>query len=113
MRTHLLMDFLKDYLQKEPVEAVIIGLPTQTNGLPSENQQRVLQFAKQFRKACPEVPLHYYDERFTSKLAHQAILQSGIGKMRRRDKALVDEVSACIILQDYMQSRESLQASQL
>ena len=105
--THQLPEFLKDYFAREDVEAAIIGLPVQTNGLPSENQQRVLQFANRFRKLFPQIPLHYYDERFTSKLAHQTMLESGIGKMRRRDKALVDEISACIILQDYMASNKT------
>lgn len=103
--THQLLKFLKYYLAKEPVERVVIGLPTQPNGQPSENQARVMAFAERFRKQFPQVPLDFYDERFTSVLAHQAILSSGIGKKRREtDKGLVDEVSACIILQSWMES---------
>ncbi|MBQ7634136.1 MAG: Holliday junction resolvase RuvX [Bacteroidaceae bacterium] len=104
--THTLADFLSDYFSREDVEAVVIGLPVQTDGTPSENQQRVRQFATQFRKRFTSKPLHFYDERFTSKIAHQAMLTGGLPKMRRRDKALVDEISACIILQDFMASRQ-------
>ena len=104
--TFQLMKFLKEYFSREKVERVVIGLPTQPNGQPSENQQRVEAFAERFRKEIPSIPLEYFDERFTSVLAHQAILSSGIGKKRREnDKGLVDEISACIILQGWMESR--------
>lgn len=103
--THELFDFLKDYVSKENVEQLVIGCPTQPNGKPSENLGRVEQFVRRWRKAVPSVPVDYYDERFTSVIAHQAIIDGGIGKKRRReDKGLVDEVSATIILQDYMKS---------
>ena len=108
MPTFQLMKFLKEYFSRETVERVIIGLPTQPNGQPSENQQRVEAFAEKFRKEFPSIPLEYFDERFTSVLAHQAILSSGIGKKRREnDKGLVDEISACIILQGWMESHRS------
>lgn len=104
--TFQLMKFLESYLAEEHVERVVIGLPTQPNGQPSENQQRVRDFADKFCKAFPQTPLEFYDERFTSVLAHQAIRSAGIGKKRREtDKGLVDEVSACIILQGWMESR--------
>lgn len=103
--THTLIAWLKAYFDKEQVESVIIGLPTQPNGQPSENQQRVRLFAALFQKTFPLMPIHFYDERYTSVLAHQAIIQSGIGKAKRRDKALVDEISACIILQNYLESK--------
>lgn len=106
--THTLLDFLKTYFEKEKVEMVIIGLPTQPNGLPSENQNRVIEFSNRFKKVFPNVPIQFYDERFTSVLAHHAIIESGIGKKRRReDKGLVDEISACIILQNFMESRKA------
>ena len=77
----------------------------QPNGQPSENLARVEQFVNRWRKCHPETPIVYYDERFTSVLAHQAIIESGIGKKQRREnKGLVDEISATIILQDYMRS---------
>lgn len=106
VRTHDLLDFLKDYVKKEPVERFVIGLPIQPNGEPSENQSRVRAFVATLQKALPDIPVEYYDERFTSVLAHQTILESGIGKKRRReDKGLVDEISACIILQNYLEGR--------
>lgn len=105
VETSQLLPWLKAYFSKEEVERVVMGLPTQTNGMPSENQQRVKQFAALFKKTFTEIPLEFYDERFTSVLAHQAMLAGGLGKMKRRDKALVDEISACIILQNYLEAR--------
>ncbi len=103
--TGSLLKFLIDYTSHEAVERIIIGLPTQPNGQPSENQARALHFAERLEKALPHIPVEFYDERFTSVLAHQALQQSGIGKKRRQtDKGLVDEISACIILQNYMDS---------
>lgn len=104
--THRLIPFLKGYLKKEAVERIIVGLPTQTDGSPSENQPRVMAFVEKLKLACPNIPVELYDERFTSVLAHQAIISAGIGKKRREtDKGLVDEISACIILQSWMESR--------
>lgn len=104
--TTQLMKFIKDYVSKESVERFVIGLPTQPNGQPSENQKRVLIFAEKLKKVIPHIPIDYYDERFTSVLAHQTILDSGISKKRRQnDKGLVDEISACIILQNYMEGK--------
>jgi len=104
--TSELFDWLKAYMVKEPVERIIIGEPVQPNGQPSENMQRVQQFVNRWRKAVPEVPIEYYDERFTSVLAHQAMLEGGLRKKARQDKALVDEISATIILEDYLRSRK-------
>lgn len=104
--TSELYDFVAVYIQKEQVERIIIGKPTQVNGQPSENMQRVEQFVNRWKKHHPEVPIEYYDERFTSVLAHRAILESGIGKKARREnKGLVDEISATILLQDWMSAR--------
>lgn len=97
--------FLKDYCQREPVERIILGLPVQSNGRPSENQQRVRQFAASLGKLLPGIPVEFHDERFTSVLAHRAMIDGGLGRKRRQDKALVDEISATIILQSYMESR--------
>jgi len=104
--TSELFEWLQQYLQREQVERIVIGEPRQTNGLPSENLQRVQQFVNRWRKAHPEVPIDYYDERFTSVLAHQAMLDGGLKKKSRQDKALVDEISATIILEDYLRSRK-------
>ena len=105
--THQLFDWLRNYLQKEEVERIVVGEPRQTNGQPSENLPRVQQFVNRWRKAHPEVPIDYYDERFTSVLAHQAMLDGGLRKKARQDKALVDEISATIILEDYLRSRKT------
>lgn len=104
--TSELFDWLKAYMVKEPVERIVIGEPRQTNGQPSENLPRVQQFVNRWRKAVPEVPIEYFDERFTSVLAHQAMIDGGLKKKARRDKALVDEISATIILEDYLRSRK-------
>ena len=100
-----LFDFLSSYVMKEEVEHIVIGKPIQPNGQPSENLARVENFVGRWRKARPQVPIDYYDERFTSVIAHRTMLESGMGKMARRDKALVDKISATIILQGYMESR--------
>ena len=104
--TATLFDYLENYIKKEPVERIVIGRPTQPNGKPSENLARVENFYNRWRKRHPEIPIDYYDERFTSVIAHRAIIDSGVKKSTRREnKGLVDAISATIILQDYMQSR--------
>ena len=104
--TSELFDWLKAYLAKEPVERIIIGEPLQPNGQPSENLARVQQFVNRWRKAVPDVPIEYFDERFTSVLAHQAMLDGGLKKKSRQDKSLVDQLSATILLEDYLRSRK-------
>ena len=104
--TSELFDWLKGYLAKEQVERIVIGEPRQPNGQPSEHLARVQQFVKRWRKAMPDVPIEYFDERFTSVLAHQAMIDGGLKKKARQDKALVDEISATIILEDYLRSRK-------
>lgn len=107
VETKDLFDFLTQYVGREEVERIVIGKPTQTNGMPSENFKRVENFVNRWRKACPAIPIDYYDERFTSVLAQRAIIEGGVKKkVRRENKGLVDEVSATIILQDYMNSRK-------
>ena len=103
--THTLYEFLCAYIEKEPVERIIIGLPRQTNGLPSENMKRIEPFVARWKKNQPNVPIEYYDERFTSVLAHRAMIDGGLEKKARQDKALVDKISATIILQDYLEHR--------
>ena len=99
-----LFDFLRDYVAKEPVERIVIGEPKQPDGTPSENMARVTEFVNRWRKAFPTIPIEFYDERFTSVLAHRAMIDGGLRKKKRQDKALVDEVSATIILQSYLES---------
>ena len=101
-----LWDYLQRYVASEQVERIVIGEPRQPNGQPSENLARVQQFVNRWRKAMPQIPIEYYDERFTSVLAHQAMLDAGLRKKARQDKALVDEISATIILDDYLRSRK-------
>ena len=104
--TSELFDFLKAYIAREQVEMIVIGEPRQPNGEPSENLARVQQFVNRWRKAVPEVPIQYYDERFTSVLAHQAMLDGGLKKKARQNKGLIDEISATIILEDFMRSKK-------
>lgn len=104
--TSELFDYLQQYVAREAVERIVIGEPRQPNGQPSENLVRVQQFVNRWRKAVPHIPIDYYDERFTSVLAHRAMIDGGLKKKARQDKALVDEISATIILEDYMRSRK-------
>lgn len=106
--TPQLMTYLTQYMQREEVERIVIGLPTQPNGQPSENQARVREFTGRLKKAFPGLDVVFWDERFTSVMAHQTMLESGISRKRRQDKALVDEISATIILQSYMESRANM-----
>lgn len=105
--TSTLFDYLKDYVSREAVERIIIGEPKQMNGEGSENLTRVQQFVARWKKNMPNIPIEYYDERFTSVLAHRAIMDSGISRKARQNKALVDEISATIILQSYLQMRSN------
>ena len=97
--------YILNYVSKEDVSTIVIGKPTQLNGEDSENMKRVEPFYFRLKKLFPDKEITYYDERFTSVLAHQAMLQSGIGKKAWQNKALADKISATIILEDYMQSR--------
>ena len=104
--TPKLLAYLRSYLSKENVERFVVGLPKQTNGRDSDNLPRVQAFVAQLQKTFPSVPIDMWDERYTSVMAQRTILESGIGKMARRNKALVDEVSAIIILQGWMERRK-------
>lgn len=96
------VDFLKRYLSTEDVEAFVIGDPKQMDGSPSESAQHVKGFSTTLKKNFPSIPQHWIDERFTSKLAQQTIMQSGLKKSDRRNKELVDTIAATIILQYFM-----------
>jgi putative Holliday junction resolvase len=98
-----IIDYLKKYLLTEAVEAFVIGDPKQMDGSPSESAQHVKGFSTLLKKSFPQIPQHWIDERFTSKLAHQAILQSGLKKQDRRNKDRVDTIAATIILQYFME----------
>ncbi|MBQ3364952.1 MAG: Holliday junction resolvase RuvX [Muribaculaceae bacterium] len=103
--THTLMQFIKDYIAKEQVERIVIGQPTQLNGEPSESMKYITPFVERLRKELPEMPVVMYDERFTSTIAHRAMLDGGMKKSDRRDKSRVDAIAATIILNDYLQSK--------
>lgn len=100
-----LFDFLANYLQKEEVSCIVVGLPRQMNNEPSENMKRIEPFVNRLRKLYPHIEVEYFDERFSSKMALQTMIDGGVKKKDRQNKALVDEISATIILQGYMESK--------
>lgn len=100
--TETLLAFLTDYFSKEKVSKVLIGKPLQMNNTPSESWVFIEKFAQEFQKKFPTHEIVWVDERFTSKMAQQSLLQSGHKKKTRQNKALLDEVSATIMLQDYL-----------
>ena len=103
--THTLVDFVKNYVEKEEVDRIVVGLPTTMRGEQSESMKYIVPGINRLRKVLPEMDIVFFDERFTSVLAHKSMLESGMKKSGRRDKAVVDEISATIILNDYLQSR--------
>ena len=103
--THQLMDFLLNYIKQEQVECIIIGHQKLLNNEDSENMKNIIPFINRLKKILPDMPVQLVDERFTSVLAHQTMLAGGLKKKDRQDKALVDEISATIILQSYLESR--------
>ena len=105
VKTGELIKFLIDYTNKEQVELFIVGLPKQMNNSDSENEKHILSFLKQLKKSLPKIPIKRIDERFTSKIAFQTMIDSGLKKKQRRNKGLVDEISATIILQSYLYSK--------
>ena len=103
--SHQLRPWLKDYFSREAVEKVIIGLPVALDGTATDATKPVKDFIRLFRKDHPAIPLETVDERYTSKMAVQALIDSGVKKKDRRQKGLVDEMAAAIMLQEYLQSR--------
>ena len=101
-----IIDFLKTYLQTEQVETIVVGLPKQLNNEPSENMRRIEPFVQKLKATFPDIPIVYFDERFTSTLAHRTMLEGGMKKKERQNKAKVDEISAVIILQGYLESKK-------
>ncbi len=100
-----ILKFIVDYVSKENVEKIVVGLPKTMKGEESESMKYITPFMASLKKKLPKIPVEMFDERFTSVLAHRAIIEGGVKKMDRRNKALVDEVSATIILQSYMESQ--------
>ncbi len=105
VETASLTDFVKRYIAAEPVDAVVVGYPRDMHGDPSESVRYLTPVINRLKKEIAPVPVIFFDERFTSVLAHRAMLDGGMKKMDRRDKAIVDEISASIILNDFLQSR--------
>lgn len=103
-----IIDFLKKYLQTEQVQTFVVGDPKQMDGTPSQSAIHVKGFVNLLNKTFPEIPVEMIDERFTSKMASAVILQSGIGKKARQNKALVDNISATILLQSWMERKSCL-----
>ena len=104
VQTCTLEKFLADYMATETVDRIIVGLPTTMRGEPSESMRYITPAVNRLKKLFPNIPIEFFDERFTSVLAHRSMLDSGMKKSDRRDKAVVDEISATIILNDYLQS---------
>lgn len=100
-----LLTFIGEYLSKESVEKIIVGLPKQMNNEMSENMKYIEPFVRSLKKRFPDMPVEYVDERFTSVLAHRTMIEAGLKKKDRQNKALVDEISATIILQTYLESK--------
>ena len=105
IETKELIDWLQDYFAHEPVDEVVIGHPTQMNGQDSESMNYIRPFLGVFKKTFPDKPITMYDERFTSVLAHRAMIDGGMKKKDRQDKTVVDKIAACIILEDYLESK--------
>ncbi len=105
VNTSDLLSFLKEYTSKEKVELFLMGLPKQMDNSDSESEALILPFLKKIEKLFPQIPMKRIDERFTSKMAFQTMIDSGMKKKQRRNKAMVDEISATIILQSYLYSQ--------
>ncbi len=103
IETSELMNWLTDYFAKEQVDEVVIGHPTQMNGQESESMNYIRPFLGVFKKTFPDKPITMYDERFTSVLAHRAMIDGGMKKKDRQNKAVVDKIAACIILEGYLE----------
>ena len=104
--SHTVVDFLVKYIEKENVEKIVVGLPKQLNGQPSESMQYITPFLNRLKKVLPQIPVVMYDERFTSTLAHKAMFDGGMKKKDRQNKEIVDTIAATIILNDYLQSNQ-------
>ena len=105
VKTNELIVFLKNYISKEKVELFLVGEPKQMNNTASESEALILPFIAKLEKLIPNIPIKRIDERFTSKMAFQTMIDSGLKKKQRKNKALVDEISATLILQSYLYSK--------
>ena len=105
VETSRLIEYLTEYISTEKVEVFVVGLPMQMNNQPSESEELIVPFLSELRSKFPNIPIERIDERFTSKLAFQTMIDSGLKKNQRKNKALVDEISATLILQSYLYSK--------
>jgi len=105
-------NFLHDYLKKEIVDEFVVGYPVQLNNKPSDSVKYINPFLKRLGKLFPDKPLHLVDERFTSKIALQTIIDGGVKKKGRRDKTLADKISASLILQAFLEKREFIKGKE-
>lgn len=105
VNTKELLAFLKDYISKENVELFVVGEPKQMNNEASQSEAIIYPFLKKLEKEIPNIPIKRIDERFTSKIAFQTMIDSGLSKKQRRNKSLIDEISATIILQSFLASK--------
>jgi putative Holliday junction resolvase len=105
VKTTELMDFLKNYLRDESVECIVVGQPKQMDNSDSKSEPYILKFIEELNREIPNLRIERVDERFTSKLAFQSMIDSGIKKKKRRNKGMIDEISATLILQNYLQQK--------
>jgi putative Holliday junction resolvase len=103
--TIILLSFIKEYTTKEKVELFLVGKPKQMNNTDSESENLIIPFLQQLKKLFPQIPVKRIDERFTSKMAFQTMIDSGMKKKQRRNKKVIDEISATIILQSYLYNK--------
>ena len=99
------IEYLRAYISKENVDLFVVGLPKQLNNEPSENMRHINDFVNRLQKLIPDIPVEFSDERFTSTMAHRAMIDGGLSKKRRQDKALVDKISATLILQGFLEKK--------
>jgi putative Holliday junction resolvase len=104
--TNEIWTFLEDYMKNETVDRFIVGYPRNMDGTLSESMEYIKPFVKKLKKTYPDVPVEYYDERFTSKIAVRSMVEGGLKKQARRNKAMVDKISANLILQDYLEFKK-------
>ena len=108
---HEVIGFIEKYMNEHPVESIVIGFPLQMNGKESESMRYIRPFVKNLKRKFPDMEIVFVDERFTSRLAQRAMIDGGLKKKDRRNKALVDKISATIILQSYIESKNYKQTT--
>ena len=106
VKTAELVDFVKGYVARESVDLIVVGLPKDSHGAESESMRYITPGVAKLKRALPEMRIEFYDERYTSVLAHRSMIDSGMKKMQRRDKATVDTMAVAIILNDYLESKQ-------